>query len=77
MASSYIKNNEFINNAAKNGGAINIDIAQMLEVSGNKFESNTALSRNSKFGFGGAILYACDPNEIWYQCNVALLNNTF
>ena len=75
--SSYIKNNEFINNAARDGGAISITFAQMLEISGNKFERNTALSQSDGHGLGGAILYACDPQEITYDCNVALLNNTF
>ena len=28
-------------------------------------------------GFGGAILYQCDPNSIDYECQVALINNTF
>lgn len=47
-------------------------------MSGNSFHANQAESDAiGSGGYGGAILYKCDPKQIVYSCTVALLNNTF
>lgn len=60
------------------GGAIIIEKAELLEISNNTFERNKAMDRtNGGYGYGGAILYSCDPTTFSVDCNVALINNTF
>lgn len=74
---SYIRNNTFINNKAKSGGAIVLDRPNLLEVSDNIFTNNNATSAEN--GSGGAILYRCDPTTLegLYNCTVSLTGNTF
>lgn len=61
------------------GGAILIEKAELLEISNNTFERNKAMDRSfvGGYGYGGAILYSCDPTTFSVDCNVALINNTF
>ena len=55
-----------------------IEKAELLEISNNIFERNKALDRSQGgYGYGGAVLYSCDPTTFAVDCNVALINNTF
>ena len=65
---SYITNSVFTRNKSKQGGAIMVDRAEKLEISGNSFtlnraETESADNANDLSGFGGAILYSCDPTR--------------
>ena len=74
---SYIKNSMFRGNKALSGGALHLESTHLIEVSGNTFEQNEAVS-TSGHSDGGAILYTCDPTQISFDdCTVALLDNSF